>query len=58
MSLLRFLSFFFPPLSRAWKALFSSSAGSKSGLTVFYRVASVLKCRSVGLDQGPIQGML
>lgn len=38
-----------------WKALFSSSAGSKSGLAVFYRVASVLKSRSMGLDQGNIQ---
>lgn len=34
-----------------WKALFSNSAGSMSELAVFYHVASVLKCRSVGLGK-------
>lgn len=56
VTLLRFLfCFFFFSLSCVWKALFSSSAGSKSGLAVFYRVASVPKSRNMGLDQGNIQ---
>lgn len=58
VTLLRLLFWFllvFLSLVCVWKALFSSSAGSKSGLAVFYRVASVLKSRSMGLDQGNIQ---